>query len=304
MAKLERIAMNHRGAYQSDAQYTMLDAVYYMGSTYVYVAKTPGTGVLPTDTGRWELMAAKGGGVTQAELDAVTSQLDAKALQLHLTEKTGYGVVSGLGVTAQSTPDMSVSVAAGTCYKADGTRFNFTSAETLAATAADATNPRIDIVYVSTAGVRTYLAGTAAATPAAPATPTGGTLLAEISVAAAATTIVAANIVAKKKGLWTEDWITPTLLNGWTSVVGETVQYRKHANGLVELRGSLRKSELSGIAFYLLLGYRPPQTLYAGATSRNTPARLFIAWGDGAVTPDKGTPADRITLTGVFFSTN
>lgn len=60
MAKLERIAMNHRGAYQSDAQYTMLDAVYYLGSTYVYVDKTPGTGVLPTDTGSWELMAAKG----------------------------------------------------------------------------------------------------------------------------------------------------------------------------------------------------------------------------------------------------
>lgn len=233
-----------------------------------------------------------------------TARADIAGITTQLTEKTGYGVISGLVVSAQSTPDMTVKVSAGVAYMSNNTRYAPAAVASLAVTAADATNPRIDIVYLSSEGAVSYLAGTAAATPAAPATPTGGLLLAEINVAANATTIVAANITARKKNLWSEDWITPTLLNGWASVIGETIQYRKHANGLVELRGSLRKSELSGIAFYLPLEYRPQNTLYAGATSKDAPARLLITRSDGTVTPDKGTPADRITLTGVFFSTN
>ena len=184
------------------------------------------------------------------------------ALKNQLDEKTGYGVVSGLGVTAQSTPDMSVSVAAGTCYKADGTRFNFPSAVTLAATAADATNPRIDIVYVSTAGVRTYLAGTAGATPAAPATPTDGTLLAEISVAAGATTVAAASIASRKKGLFVEDWITPTLINGSTHKAGRPLQYRKTRSDMLEFRGQIENCPAAYVAFMTLpAGYRPPITM-------------------------------------------
>lgn len=257
--------------------------------------KDPATGqwvnlpLLKGDKGEKGDTGAKGdkgdpGEVTQAELDAVTSQLAEKALQTHLTEKTGYGVVSGLGVTAQSTPDMSVSVAAGTGYRADGTRFNFPSAVTLPATAADATNPRIDIVYVSTAGVRTYLAGTAAATPAAPATPTGGTLLAEISVAAEATTILTADIKARKKGLLTDDWIYPTLRNGWSG----TARYKRDTDGSVWVEYVLTGG--TSAYFALAVGYRPASdTVVPTISNISSAASTIVYASNGAISAHGGS---------------
>ncbi|WP_459997318.1 hypothetical protein, partial [Paradesulfitobacterium aromaticivorans] len=129
-----------------------------------------------------------------AELD-----IEAKSKNAQLLEATGYGVISGLTVTAQTTPDMTVNVVTGTVHMSTGQRYTPDATPALAVTAADATNPRIDIVYVSSAGVISYLAGTPAASPAAPATPTDGFLLAQISVAANATTVVAANITDKRK---------------------------------------------------------------------------------------------------------
>ena len=157
----------------------------------------------------------------------------------YMSEKTGYGVLSGLVVAAQSTPDMTVQVSAGVAYMSNNTRYAPATVASLAVTAADATNPRIGIVYLSSEGVVSYLAGTAAATPAAPATPTGGLLLAEINVAANATTVAAANITLRKKGLWTEDWITPTLLNGSAHDPTNIVKYQKDHMGYVHFKGVL-----------------------------------------------------------------
>lgn len=81
------------------------------------------------------------------------------------TESTGYGIISGLNVSAQATPNMTVSVASGTVHMPDGKRFTPASNNALAITASDATKPRTDIVYVSDTGVISYLAsalGTAA----------------------------------------------------------------------------------------------------------------------------------------------
>jgi hypothetical protein len=137
-------------------------------------------------------------------------------------ERTGYGLVSGLGVTAQTVPDMTVAVATGTVYMEDGTRYTPNANNALAVNTADATNPRKDIVYVSSAGVISYLAGTPAATPSAPSTPSGGFLLAEITVAAGATTITNADIQNK-----------PHLIN--TSIVesgsNANGRYMKFADG-------------------------------------------------------------------------
>lgn len=127
-------------------------------------------------------------------------------LRKPLTEKTSYGVYSGLGVTAQETPDMTVNVAAGTIYMANGTRFTPVANAALAVTAADATNPRIDIVYVNASGVIAYLAGTAASSPAVPSVPTGGQVLARIAVAAEATTITASVIADVRKMIGTPAW--------------------------------------------------------------------------------------------------
>ncbi len=71
--------------------------------------------------------------------------------------------------------------------------FAFDAVAAGAVTAADASNPRIDIIYVDVddpsedassvpAATRKYLAGTAAAIPAAPATPAGGMVIAQINV--------------------------------------------------------------------------------------------------------------------------
>jgi len=128
-----------------------------------------------------------------AATDVVTSHNSSGTshadIRTQINERTSYGVYTGLGVTAQSTPNMTVSVATGTIYMADGTRYTPTANTALAVNAADVTNSRIDIVYVSSTGVISYLAGTAAASPTVPTTPTGGQKLAEISVAANATNI-------------------------------------------------------------------------------------------------------------------
>ena len=94
-----------------------------------------------------------------------------------LLESTGYGVVSGGVVTAQSTPNMTVQVSACTLKTATGARQVVSANAALAVTTADTTNPRKDIVYVDSTGVIQYLQGTANATPTAPTTPTRGFLL-------------------------------------------------------------------------------------------------------------------------------
>jgi len=61
-------------------------------------------------------------------------------------------------------------------------------------TAADASNPRYDIISVHTDGTLVVTAGTPAVAPAVPAVPTGDTEIALVYVPAAVTSIVAANI--------------------------------------------------------------------------------------------------------------
>ena len=128
-----------------------------------------------------------------------TNLVDAiNELLTQIKEKTSYGVVSGLNVTAQDVPDMTVNVAEGTIYMQNGDRFEVDT-DVITVDTADTTNARKDIIYVNSTGEITYLAGTAAAVPEAPSTPTGGLILAEIAVAKNATAIEAANITDKRK---------------------------------------------------------------------------------------------------------
>ena len=132
-------------------------------------------------------------------------------LNQDLLEATGYGVVSGGMVSAQSTPNMTVNVTACVLKTATGARQIPVANNSLAVTVADTTNPRIDIVYINSSGVVSYLQGTAAAGPTVPATPTGGTLLAQISVVAGATSITNANITDKRKMLISTDALNTQL---------------------------------------------------------------------------------------------
>lgn len=126
-----------------------------------------------------------------------------------------HGVVlSGdLAVTQNGSPNMSVNVAAGRCFVRSqetlslghGTYTGFNDATlNVAVAASDPTNPRRDLVVfqvrdsnysgASTDARITVVTGTPAASPVDPAVPVSSLVLARITVAAASSTVVNANI--------------------------------------------------------------------------------------------------------------
>lgn len=99
------------------------------------------------------------------------------------------GVLSGLEVTAQGTPSMTLDVAAGQCH-VDNETYEETAATTVVIGTAHATLPRLDIVCYDTSGTAAAVtAGTAASTPQPPNIPSGDILLAVVSIPATDTTI-------------------------------------------------------------------------------------------------------------------
>jgi len=107
-----------------------------------------------------------------------------------LEESTGYGVISGLSTTVSG---MTATVAAGIIHMANGNRYTPTQS-TLTIPTADATNARVDLIYISSVGVVTYLAGTPSVNPVVPTLPTNGQGIANITVAAGTTTGVVTDI--------------------------------------------------------------------------------------------------------------
>lgn len=108
----------------------------------------------------------------------------------------GDGVLSGLGVAAQGTPDMTVAVSAGQARI--GGYFPFEAGENITIAAADSSNPRIDLIVIDYNGVVSRVAGTAAALPVPPAVPANSIQLAQVYVPAAATSITNAMLVDKR----------------------------------------------------------------------------------------------------------
>ena len=84
---------------------------------------------------------------------AYTSQLD---FEERNAESTGYGVISGGEVTAQSTPNMSVNVSAINADLLSGKKAT-QNQNTVSIDASDSTKPRTDIVYVKSDGTIGYL---------------------------------------------------------------------------------------------------------------------------------------------------
>jgi hypothetical protein len=111
----------------------------------------------------------------------------------------GPYVLTGLLVEAQASPDMTVKSAAGWAIS-DARIWNPAADTSIAIAAADATNPRIDLVCVNASGAVVSSSedaackGTAEAVPSAPATPAHYVKLAEISVPATDTTISSGQI--------------------------------------------------------------------------------------------------------------
>lgn len=125
--------------------------------------------------------------------DVGLTQVDVAALKLYAL---GKGVAGGLGVTAQSTPDMTVKAAAGgACFPVGVAS---TGLDPITITTADATYPRIDLIVISSANVISAVAGTPAAQPVAPSIPANSVALATVHVPAGCTTITSSQIFDKR----------------------------------------------------------------------------------------------------------
>ncbi len=123
------------------------------------------------------------------------------SIHQYLVEATGYGIVSGLQVKAQDTPNMTVSIEGGTVHMKNGTRIVIAAIAALTIAAADATNPRIDSIYVDGTGNVAYAQGTPAAAPVAPTLSTDAVKLADVNVAANQTSVTDENIVRNSEVL-------------------------------------------------------------------------------------------------------
>lgn len=99
------------------------------------------------------------------------------------TTLTPSGVIGGdvwLKVTAQGSPDLTVAVSKGTCLIAGVLAGDTDGVASLSGFAAPATNPRIDIVQISNAGVISRKAGSENVSPSAPSVDSGNLKLAEV----------------------------------------------------------------------------------------------------------------------------
>jgi hypothetical protein len=147
--------------------------------------------------------------------DLLTNQKKTKAsineIVQDLLDTGGYGVINGGVVSAQSTANMTVQVTECALRTATGARQIGVTNSSITITAADTTNPRVDIIYIDSTGTIQYLQGTPAANPVAPSTPTGGQLLAQISVASNQTTITNSNITDCRKMLISTDQLNALL---------------------------------------------------------------------------------------------
>jgi hypothetical protein len=160
-----------------------------------------------------------GGGVANVDKKEVADRTQADTNFLHgdgvfpVRDANGLLNAENAKVQAQSPAAMAVDVLDGLALVDGFTLGNRTVggsvAASVAVTAADPTNPRIDIVVVSPpdngSGNRVnsgefknatfeVIAGTPAATPVAPSAPDGKILLAKVTVGAGATTITDADI--------------------------------------------------------------------------------------------------------------
>lgn len=108
----------------------------------------------------------------------------------------GTGVVSGCAVSAQVTPDMTVSVASGSVLV--GWAGALVTGGTLTISTAHATLDRFDLIVASNTGAISVVAGAATTNPVFPAIPANSAVLAAVYVAAGATAIQSNRIVDKR----------------------------------------------------------------------------------------------------------
>lgn len=124
-------------------------------------------------------------GEAQADLQSILFQEYLEALVAGINGVDC--VLARCAVTAQGSPDMTCAVAKGAILS-NGVLFPVTAGN-VTITAADGTNPRLDLVVATSAGAKAVRAGTPAANPLPPARTANDVVLAVVYVPASDTTI-------------------------------------------------------------------------------------------------------------------
>lgn len=105
-----------------------------------------------------------------------------------------------------------------------------------------------------------------------------------------------------------ENWITPTLLNGWYSIrTNQPLQYMKDELGFVHIRGTLKKGadSTSNIVFELPEGYRPKvATTYPVAGIGSGPTKSCTLFTNGNFDLQGGSSSDWYAILMTFSQNN
>jgi YVTN family beta-propeller protein len=121
------------------------------------------------------------------------------AKNLSIFDHSGKGVYTGLGITQQQIPNMTVQISGGVAYTDSGRRITY-NLQSIALTTSSTTYDRIDLVYIrgSSAGANEgdifIITGTPAPVPVVPTTPVDGVPLAAVTVLKNIGSILSANI--------------------------------------------------------------------------------------------------------------
>lgn len=198
--------------------------------------------------------------------------------------------------------------------------FNDAAITAVSFAAANATNPRIDLVVatVQDAGysgatnnwVTQVVTGTAAGSPSAPAIPASSMVLAEVAIAANATSVVNANITDKRVFANTPHWYNvgdpsvPVFEHSWVNYGGgySPVGYCLDNQGFVHLRGMAKSGSMGTVIFTLPAGFAPPYNNLFTITSNGQWDFLTVS-SAGGVTADPGSGSNAyVSLDGISFS--
>jgi hypothetical protein len=98
--------------------------------------------------------------------------------------------------------------------------------------------------------------------------------------------------LAEKANKTQEDWIEPTLINGWAeynpSILGN-VAYRRNETGFLEFKGALQSGSSGTVAFIITEGRRPVSAGYFASSSGGSSNSKTIVRSNGEVQIDAYT---------------
>lgn len=194
----------------------------------------------------------------------------------------GNGVITGCQVSAQSSPNMTVQVAAGTVL-VNGQSVAVSAVSSLTISAAS-TYDRKDIVVVNSSGTVSVTEGTPCTTagwtrnsgtlpPVKPAIPSNSVLLGEVYVASTTTSIASGNIIDKTTltiaGNVVTSYITSNVSVGATTYVNLTSVTLGAGTWLLTARALLGKTSTTDYVCDIFLGPTSASktSAYCGATA-------------------------------------